>query len=52
MVLEVGSELLLEVVERDEFVLDNDGDLELLDSVSDGDCSITSAMYEGESTKD
>ena len=54
MVLEVGSELLLEIVERNQLILDNDGDLELLDSVSDGNCRgrDVSPVRAGGETKD
>lgn len=33
--LEIGSELLLKIIKGDELILNNDSDLELLDSVSD-----------------
>ena len=36
VVLKLGN-ALLELIERDEFVLDDKGDLELLDTVTDGD---------------
>lgn len=38
VLLEIGGEALLEVVEADELILNDDGHLKLLDSVSDGNC--------------